>query len=235
MAEKLAALEAEAVRRADITALADRIETLTAEVAATGAAVAADPAAPRMAEIAAGLADIAARPVVTVDLDRERERMAGLAAALDGMIGRVEAAAGRLETAPEPGGIEAVAERLDALTAAIAPTDATLAERLRGAIEDGLARLDTVLARRDAEARALAVAARRMGEACAELYGLHGRYLDALPAVGAEAPAMVEAAEPAPAPPEPTAETDDTAPADDLGAFEADRVNDKAPREEARA
>lgn len=182
------ALAAQAARTGRIEALAEAIvNRLDSQQAALEALVARASGTgdhDRIEAIAQVVAEIAARPQVNVDFHREREGMIRLSSAMQTILGRLDAAASRLIEGASAGheAIAGLAGRLDGLAAALdAPDTAeTVAvDALRSALDEGLARLEDALARRDGEARSLVGAAQRIGAACAELHGLHSRYLDA--------------------------------------------------------
>jgi hypothetical protein len=148
--------------------------------------------------------------------------MLRLSSAMQTILGRLDAAASRLIDGADAGRdtVESLLERLDALSAAIAgPDDAegpgdALPEAVSTALDGAVARVAEMLEARDAETRAVGDAARRIGEACAELHGLHRRYLEAAAAPVRAAPG-VSGAEPA------------DALADQLDRFERDRCADE--------
>lgn len=283
------ALDAVAVRQEQALAamaadLSEKLDRQQGAITALTERLSTAPAEDRVGEIAAVVTEIAARPVVNVDFHREREGMIRLSSAMQTILGRLDAAATRLIEGAglDTGPIEALGERIDALTAALAAEDAlatepadtlretveqslsrleAIAERLaassanddaalsalsaridslvaalpapnpdapepakalRTAFDEGLSRLRQAMSDRDGEARSLVAAAERIGAACAELHGLHSRYL------GAEA-AVPSAAETRPRAEAKTAPAADPFPDEidgDLDAFEADRADD---------
>ena len=212
-----------AAARFDLGPVLERLDGHAALIGALAETAPAAPAGddPRVAEIAEIVREIAARPQVNVDFHREREGMIRLSSAMQTILGRLDAAATRLIEGASAGhdAIAGLAERLDGLAAALdAPEepDTAAVDALRTALDDGLTRLEDALARRDGDARALVGAAQLIGAACAELHGLHSRYLATQPtARPTVAPPSARAADPFPA------EIDD-----DLARFEDDRGDD---------
>ena len=180
-----ASLDAMAARQEQVLAalaadVAGKLDRQQAAIAALTERVMPDSGHDRDGEIAAAVAEIAARPVVNVDFHREREGMIRLSSAMQTMLGRLDAAANRLidGSGQDSGAINALGERLDALTAALVAEDALATEpvdTLREMLDQSLSQLDALAAK-------LAAATAGDGEAVCTLAARIDALTAALPA-----------------------------------------------------